>query len=226
MCFRAAIGFGRFVGHHVGAVLGRFIAAVADRLFDGQIGDRALGFFIARLALFAAMPAGDGLVELATACQSPAALAVHFGVFGVDIQCLLEIDQLGFIVFQLVARFGHGRQRRDVPGIELEHFQAGLDDRVPIFRVGRFFEAPLEQVELRRAGEAGPLFVVAVFLHQVIQELPDINRVGRIAHCALLKHIGGVVEVIFGRAAAAVLETLLQSPPFFRRNGLSARAVR
>ena len=69
------------------------------------------------------MPAGDRLVELPHPGQGPPADAVDLGVLWIDVQRLLEIDELGLVEVQRVARVGHGHQRRDVPRIDLEHLQ-------------------------------------------------------------------------------------------------------
>lgn len=115
----APVGLGGLVGHHVGAVFGSFISALADCFFNRQIADGPHRLFVAWLGLLDPVPTTDGLVEAAHSGQGPAALAIHFRVFRIDVQGLLQVDKLGFVEIQRLAGIGHRGQGRDVPGIEL-----------------------------------------------------------------------------------------------------------
>ena len=219
--FAAAVGLGGLVGHHVGAVFGPLVTAVADRFFDRQLADSPGRLFVSGLGLLDAMPAGDRLVELSHPRQDAPANAIDFRVLRIDVQRLFQINELRLVEIQGIARAGQGHQRRDIPGIDLEHLDAVLEHRFPILRVGRLLDAALERGRLGSAGETRALPVVVVFLDQVVQELLDVNAVARIADDALRQHVGGVVEIALGGAAAAVLETGLQPPAHGRGQGRS-----
>ena len=114
----------------------RFVGVVEladdDRLFHRQMGDRPLGLFIARPGLLHPVPAGDGLVELLALYQGQGALAVDVGVFGIDVQRTLQIEQLRFVVAGVARGSGQARQRGNIPGIDRQNLQAVWDRLVPL----------------------------------------------------------------------------------------------
>ena len=187
-----------------------------EGLLDGQRGDGPLGLVVVGPGLLDAVPAGDGIVELAPLSQGHAAGAVHLNVLGVGLQGGLQVEQLTIQEFaryhgrQVFRRLGHGHQGRHVPGIDLQDRQGVPDDLGPVL-LGQGLLHSAAGAEFLELAEGTALAVVGVFLLQIAEKALHVGLVSRVSPHALAEQFRGVVVALLFRLLAGDLEGLLQT---------------
>src|SRR6266567_770356 len=96
-------------------------------------GNRGLGFFVVRMAFLDTVPTDHGLIEETHGLAGIGTLTINLDIprIGIAVERQLEKVELDFITAESRAGLANLPEGVNVPGIDLQQFQAGLDPGIP-----------------------------------------------------------------------------------------------
>ena len=146
------------------------------------------------------LPTCNGLIELAHPPERPTTVAVHLNILRIRVERLFEVGQFDFVVAKSFAGTSHGMERRHVPRVVRENFDAKLEHLGPLF----VFEGGLERL---RQPTASSLLRSSGFGPEVLEHRLDKLEIARVGGDAFGEHRVGVVVVVGSGSLDAPLKT-------------------